>query len=412
MKILLINSLYPPDVIGGAELSVQYLAESLVESGHDVDVITVGRTNSVEERRGVRVHRIKLKNLYWPNEKRHATPLRIIWNLLDIANPFMASAIKKILEDRKPDVLHTNNLQGISPLVWKLASDMGIPVVHTIRDLYLLCARSSMFRHGANCNRQCFSCRLFSEPKREFSRYVNCVVGISQFILDRHSDLGWFPNASQNVIYNSFPAPAELPAPASNGAVRFGFLGRVDSRKGTELLLSAFENPEIASQATLLVAGTGDPDYVTSLIRKYETAPVTFAGRMTQEDFFGRIDVLVVPSIIHEALGRVILEAYAYGRPVIASNRGGIPEIVIPGKTGFLFDPAQPDELSACLRKFSTDRELAGQIAPACRSHFVQFRSEVIVPKYLTLYQSVVNGMQASESHTEESTAVRYWQGV
>lgn len=391
MKIALINSTFAPDVIGGAELSVQYLAEGLVEAGHDVVVVAMGRESRIECHGRVRIYRVKLKNLYWPYDGRRAMPLRVAWNALDIANPFMAREIGAILVREKPDIVHTNNLQGISPLVWKASYELRIPVVHTIRDLYLLCPKSAMFRKGRNCDRQCFSCSLFSRAKRGLSRYVDRVVGISKYILDKHCTLGWFPNASQAVIHNSYPLPLEPTANHRGDKVRFGYLGRLDQRKGVELLLSAFRRSRLTDRSTLLLGGTGERSYVELLQSKAAGLPVTFAGRIAPQDLFSQIDVLVVPSIIHEALGRVIIEAYAYECPVIGSLRGGIPEIVENGKTGFLFDPDSSDALAILLERFASDPELARDMGRAGRIQFDKFQPHIIADQYEDVYSSIVH---------------------
>lgn len=247
-----------------------------------------------------------------------------------------------------------------------------------------------MYRQGHNCERQCASCRLFSTPKRIWSRHVDAVVGISRFILDRHIDRNWFPRAKSTVIFNSFVPPDVVPDPSAGGAIRFGFLGRLDHRKGIEVLLNAFCQPGISDCSTLLVAGAGEPGYVGSLRERATGLPVTFAGRMSQDEFFSRIDVLVVPSTIHEALGRVILEAYAYGRLVIASRRGGIPEIVDENHTGFLFDPDQPDELETLLKKVIENRSLIWNMSGACISKFSEFRPEQVLSQYLNVYGQAV----------------------
>lgn len=402
MKVALINSTYAPDIIGGAELSVQYLAESLTSAGHEAVVITLGKSPGVDDINGVRVYRVRLNNLYWPFEKRHSAPIRIAWNLLDIANPLMIAPVARILQEERPDVVHTNNIQGFSPIVWKLAYDLGFPVVHTIRDLYLLCPRSAMYRNGHNCERQCTSCRVFSTPKRFWSQHVNGVVGISEFILNRHVGLDWFPNAKREVIFNSFPPSDAVLDPPGGATIRFGFLGRVDHRKGIEVLLGAFCQQSISDNSTLLVAGAGEAGYVDYLRKQSDGYSVTFAGRMSQYEFFSQIDVLIVPSTIHEALGRVILEAYAYGRPVIASRRGGIPEIVDENYTGFLFDPDESDELAALMRKVINDRSLIQNMSSKCISKFSEFLPKSILSRYMNMYREAV-GLPASNSSPSRS---------
>ncbi|MCX7680015.1 MAG: glycosyltransferase, partial [Spirochaetes bacterium] len=104
--------------------------------------------------------------------------------------------------------------------------------------------------------------------------------------------------------------------------------------KGIENLLRAFVDLE--DNFALCIAGKGAAEYEEYLQQKYSHGKITWLGYINQEDFFSRIDVLVVPSIWYENLPTVIIEACNHGIPVIASNIGGIPELVKDGVNGFL----------------------------------------------------------------------------
>ena len=101
--------------------------------------------------------------------------------------------------------MHTHNLSGFTSTVWQAVHARGIPLVHTIHDYALLCPGTTMYRRDANCSGQCLGCRVLSWPKREHSRWVNAVVGVSGFALDRHLQGGYFPRAAQYVIQNGDP---------------------------------------------------------------------------------------------------------------------------------------------------------------------------------------------------------------
>lgn len=394
MRVALVNSTYFPNVIGGAELSVQYLAEALVAKGHEVTVIAAAPEASHQVINEVDVHFLKLRQLYWPYGRRHSAPLRLAWNILDINNPWMAAELGSCLRRISPDVIHTNNLQGLSVAVWAAARRLNVPVVHTIRDLYLLCPRSAMFRKGRNCESPCLSCAVFAAAKRPASALVNQVVGISKYILDKHLSEGWFSSADRSVIFNSFEPVVIRDSTPKRPHIVFGYMGRIDRRKGIEWLLESFANMSISSQAVLVIAGEGEPSYVSHLQSRFNLPSVKYVGRTTQEDFFSKIDVAVVPSIIGEALGRVIIEAYAFGKPVIASRRGGIPEIMEDGRTGFLVDPDQPGQLVDRMRQFMDEPHLALKLRPACISRSSQFAPDRIANEYLDVYSAALDSRQ------------------
>lgn len=392
MKILLINSLYWPHVVGGAERSVQFLAEELVRQGHSMVVMATSPNRGLEIREidGVRVYRIGPRNLYWPHSQGRPFVLRkAFWHAVDAWNPLMHRAISRVLESEQPDVVHTNNLSGFSPHVWRTIKKRKIPLVHTIRDYYLICPRSTMFKKGENCAAQCGVCKLYSAPKKALSGCVDIVVGISQFVLSRHLELNYFSGAvAAQVIHNSYQPNRGLHTCTSSFGekVRFGFLGRVTEAKGIEILLEATTKlPEIGW--SLDIAGDGDSNYLESLRHKYQRDQIHFLGHTEPNDFFSRIDVLVTPSIWHEPLSRTIIEAYSFGKPVIGSALGGIPEIIEEGRTGWLFHPSESNSLENCLVNCMTDPGLPTRVGKNCLAKAKCFKPKHIASQYLQVYR-------------------------
>src|SRR5690606_16432151 len=139
MKIVMINSLYTPHIVGGAEISTQILAESLA-SYAEVHVLTTGgqpRNDGVrtEEINGVLVHRLPHANLYWIGDARKRGVLkRSARRLIDQHNPAQIRAVRDLVGSLAPDVVHTHNLSGFGASVWKACADQEVPVVHTLRD--------------------------------------------------------------------------------------------------------------------------------------------------------------------------------------------------------------------------------------------------------------------------------------
>jgi len=109
-------------------------------------------------------------------------------------------------------------------------------------------------------------------------------------------------------------------------------------------------------------------------------------GWMKPEEFYPTIDVLVVPSLWHEPLGRVVFEAYSYGVPVLGARRGGIPEIIDEGETGFVFDPEHQQELIALLRRILDRPSVVEGMREKCRRKSEEFSSETIGTQHQRLY--------------------------
>ena len=183
------------------------MAENLVNDGNDVVVISANNESYIDVINGVRVYYENTKNLYWSfNEQESKTALqKFIWHGLDAYNIRIKKRISAIFEQENPDIVHTNNLSGISILVWKIARQRGIKLVHTIRDYYLICPKTTMFKNQSNCESQCLDCRIFSYSKKKLSIYVDAVVGVSNFVLDKHLKLGYFSSSVLTKVIGMAP---------------------------------------------------------------------------------------------------------------------------------------------------------------------------------------------------------------
>lgn len=330
MKIVIICTLYPPYILGGAEISISLLAKGLVAQGNKVAVITTGNSYKEEVLDGVHVYRIKNRNIYWRYPQREKSILRkSLWHLIDIYNPLYGADIKKILCSFQPDVINTSNLCGLSTMVWNIAHKLNIPIVHTLRDYYLLCPQQTMIKGTQSCEKQCLICRSYSAVKKKMSQKVDALVGISDFIREKHIRFGYFRNAK---IIKTIPNSVDfLQVNSKEATYCIGYIGRLSPEKGIEFMIEAFMESKLSKQYKILIAGTGNKSYVDSLKTKYALPQVVFVGKQKQIDFFRQIDLLVVPSLWDEPFGRVVIEAYASHCPVFMSDNGGLKELQVDG---------------------------------------------------------------------------------
>lgn len=366
LNVALINSLYPPTAVGGAEKVVQSLAEALVRSNHRASVVTLcadGR-GSVDRLSGVTVIRLPT-DVPWPFGTEYKTVAhRVRIKLRDRYSATMYARLRPVLSELRPDVVHTNSLMGFSVAAWDAAASLDLPVVHTAHDWYLTCVRSTMLRAGRNCAGQCTSCAMYTAQRRSVSGRVATFVGVSDFVRDMHLGQGFFGSAGlTTVIHNPSPPRRPMAARREAGALRLGFLGRIEAAKGIEPLLATLR--PIAGPFTLRIGGTGNAALVQRLKDQHADDRFEWLGRVEPQEFFGNIDVLVVPSIWNEPFGLVIGEAHSHGIPVIASRRGGIPEVVRDGINGFLYDPDRPHELADIVKQLLADRSLVAAMSVA-----------------------------------------------
>jgi len=356
MKLLFINVLYSPFTGGGAELTIKELTEGLKNLGCEVKVLSFWDKDDKEEViDGIPVYRAKIPNLYLPYGKiRHPFLERRLWHILDVYNPISKKIVLKQLKDFKPDVVQIHNTQGWSCSVWDAVAELDVPSLQVLHDLYLLCP-TNMFKNNITCKSQCSACKVLRLPCKSKSNKLKAVVGVSNFIIDKYLSYGYFRDVRiKKVIHNSTEAGIINERKTDPRYINFGFIGTLAPNKGVEILLRAYHNIKKPSYR-LYIAGTGKENYEKYIKSKYKDETVTFIGMVDQKTFFQKVDVTIVPSIWYESLGRVVIESFAYGIPVIGSNIGGIPEMITEGVNGILFDPYKEGDLEENMLKFESE---------------------------------------------------------
>ncbi len=381
MRVLYINSLYPPDVGGGAEIALAAMVQGFRRRGQDAVVLTTHGGAGVlrEQVDGVPVYRMGNKNVYWffPPRARPAWQ-RTLWHAVDSANLPMAYQAAALIDEIAPGLIVCHNLAGISAAVWARAEQRGIPVVQVLHDYYHLCPKVTMFRNDRLCATPCGGCSVFRLPHRRASKAVSAVVGVSRAVLDTHLRHGLFADAGiKAVVHNARALPAPVPRVAADPARPFtvGYIGGLTEIKGVHRLLQAFGRlAKTASRPVqLLVAGTGKEEFVAPLQREHAGDTVRFVGHADPVEFFAGLDVCVVPSLWNEPLGLVVFEAIASGVPVVGARRGGIPEMLQHEVNGLLYEPTEAGALERALQRLMDDAALLRSLRAAGRPSVARF---------------------------------------
>lgn len=401
MRICLVSNLYPPDVLGGAEIVVGHLAKGLQAAGHEVTVVSTAPRaragwDTVE---GVRVRRLDPANIYWAGEAPRRGPiLKPLWHLVDLWNPAMYRRLRALLVAEKPDVVHTHNLGGLSAAAWSATRGAGLPLVHTLHDHSLTCVRAvRMTRRGRVCERQCAPCALRSRWLERLSRAVDAVAAPARFVLERHLELGFFPRAHTAVVPWGAPplALAAGPSRHGEGPLRFLFIGGLEPHKGIGVALEAFRRARDA-RASLDIAGAGTmADACQAAARR--DPRIRFHGFVTGEEkerLLGSADALLFPSLCWEAVGLVMLEAFAHGVPVIASRTGGIPEFIEEGRTGFLVKPGDAVALATHIDRLAGDRAPIEAMREACRASAARLTWARTIGELVEVYKVAVGRLE------------------
>src|SRR5260370_9454803 len=172
--------------------------------------------------------------------------------------------------------------------------------------------------------------------------------------------------------------------PYRGDIVRLGVLGRVSPEKGIEVLLDELRR-DSTLKWSLSIGGAGDADYLAKLKATHDDRGVSFLGHVVPADFLQSIDILVVPSKWNEPFGRVTVEAYSHGVPVVGANTGGIPEVIEPDSY-LVFDINQPHTV---IDKIKEAVELLknSHTRPRLLEYSETFSPDAMVDAYLGVYK-------------------------
>lgn len=422
MTVCLLNEYFPPFAPGGGEWSVEILARSLAERGHGVVVVTPNYgAPPLEERGSVRIVRFPFPLKLPPG--RTVVPAK--W----LANPlfylYAAIAVTRIARRERADLIHVQNKHSLIPGVLA-GRRLGIPVFLTIRDGGLINAAPLCLHHGdrmppdcgvrklwRECSEEYFALYvkdprrrlrsklaflyfwLDSRLKQRFLRRVDGVIGVSGGILDIYRRSGLLDHVARaHTVYN-IPPLTPPPAAAEIEALRRRlsltgrpvvlYVGKFSPGKGTADLVAAAEVVvRHVPDAVFLFVGEGEMDAAGPHIRRLGPLPNREVLAL-----YPLADAVVVPSVVPDALSRVILEAMAAGRPVVATRVGGTPELVIDGRTGLLVERGAPAELARAIVSLLKDPDLRASLGAEAGRHVAQhFGASESMDHLLAIYRS------------------------
>jgi glycosyltransferase involved in cell wall biosynthesis len=378
-------------MVGGAERSVSLLAEALVQSGDQVSVVTLHPESqeSAEILNGVRVYRSPMDNRYWPfgGGKKPGSSARLLWHMGDAWNRQAARRVAQILDQEKPDVVHSNNIAGFSVAVWREVKKRNIRLVHTLRDYYLLCSRSALFRDGSTCTRRCADCKALTANRKPASQFVDAVVSISEYVLNCHTQHGYFSGVPSSVIYNIVGMGTTLSSRDNQqNALIFGYIGRLEDEKGIRIVLEATRYLSRPNWR-LRIAGAGLDDYVNTLRQEFRDPRIEWLGFANAQQFYASIDVTIISSIWPEPLSRTVIETFGAGKSAICAQSGGIPEIASLGKVVETYPANDARALAAIMDRAMLDVDLwcSGGFRDASARDL--FSATSITARYRAIYQ-------------------------
>ena len=343
MRILVAHNSY--EQAGGEDAVVKAEYELLEKNGQDVFLYT--RSNS------------EIKSLSGPGKLKFLLQLK--WSRKSYND--LRVQIRKI----RPDIAHFHNIfYMITPSVYDACHDEGIPVVQSQHNFRPLCSNGLFLRNHRVCEEclehslwrgvryGCFkgsrlatwpvaSMLMAHQKKGTWSKKVDRYIVAAEFTRQKYIQAG-FPEHKISVKPHFVFPPQQSQSHDQGYAL---YIGRLSEEKGVDVLLKAWESlPEIP----LRVIGTGPLlEELKRLAWQKGMSQVQFLGYVSYEQYdsnFKAAKFLVVPSICYESLPRVMVEAYSYGIPVLASRLGSMKDSVIEQKTGLLFESGNTQDLA------------------------------------------------------------------
>lgn len=293
-----------------------------------------------------------------------------------------AAKFGELLDQTRPDLVHCHNIyHQLTPSIIGVAAKRRVPVVLTLHDYKPVCPVYTRMCRGQPCSaclngefrrvlkNRCAdgfigkSALLYAEAaiQRHLGSYekVHTFIAPSRFM--KNAVAHRIPAERIHVLYNGVESP-----PAIGGTDRgyVLYLGRLSAEKGIPTLLAA--HARSGGRWLLRVAGTGPLE--GELYRQFPLAEyLGHLGGTALADIIANASIIVVPSEWYENCPMSVLEAMAYGKPVVGSRIGGIPELVAEGVSGRLFEPGRVDQLSTILDELMARPDLRQRMGEAAR---------------------------------------------
>jgi glycosyltransferase involved in cell wall biosynthesis len=376
MKLLLVNNYFY--LRGGCERVMFNDMEALRSNGIEVIPFSVADPDNVPS---------DYDHYFVPGANiRATTPLTKIGAAVDAIHcRRTAQAFARILDDTKPDVVHCHNIYGrLSTSILGILKKRQVPSVLTVHDYKVACPSYLMLRDGKPCTAcvdggyyrcatsRCHKGQMAASVVYAIEAYYARISGhyaaVSAFLCPSHFTADLLRKAGveeSRVIYHPNSVEPHNYMPSYSGTYVLS-VGRLSHEKG----LPTFVEAMLGTNIPVKIAGTGPMESALHEMASKDTCPITFEGHCDGarlDELYRNAAFVVVPSEWYENAPMSVLEAFAYGKPVIATRIGGLPELICEGMNGLLVPPGAKKELRAAVSRLWADRDMQARMGGNAR---------------------------------------------
>lgn len=337
----------------GMEIIALGLARGLRERGHDVRFIVSG-WNDGDFIQRLSSNGFEFQSIFLGKISKSLKPRAVHWTLAALIRlPGARRQVRRFVSQFRPDVVIVNHRDWALMLGSILERERVVFHVHELP----------------------IATNLMSRVYRRLDALVSAFAAVSANVAQRLEALG-VSREKTHVVRNGIDVPPVVSrlSELSNNCPVICIVGQIGEWKGHEDLIVALgmlHSMGVAFQCSIF--GVGDEQYISQLKQRSRELGisdlVTWHGYVRDADaIYGKMDICVVPSRFDDPFPTVAIEAALQSIPVIATRRGGLPEIVIDGETGFLVAPEKPSETAERLQRLIADPALRRRMGEAARA--------------------------------------------
>ncbi len=403
MRILMLAQFYPP-IIGGEERHVRNLSLALTRRSHSVTVATTWQRGLPERESddGIDIRRLsgtvrRVAPLFSDKNRKFAPPF---------PDPELMLGLRRIASEFKPDLVHAHNWLVHSYL--PLKRRRGPRLIVTLHDMSLTCVQKNHMRNGELCDGpamgKCLRCAaaFYGPVKGGVTTLANWTCGLlARRAVDKFLAVSSAVATGNRLIEHGLPFAVVPNFVGDDAGVLSGheptleclprepyllFVGDLRRFKGVHILLEAYA--ALRDAPPLVLIGRRCPDTPRSVpanVIMLDSRPHAYVKHAWSRCLFG-----IAPSILPDACPSVVIEAMAFGKVMVVSNVGGMPDLVDHNRTGLLVPPGDARALAEAMRVLLEDAEMRRTMGEAARRKSHQYKAAAVVPRIERIYQELV----------------------